>query len=77
MNIFSFGVFDTLITSRLACRESLFAIMQDKLADESKYGFVPEYIRNNFYFLRTGAERQARGVYRASEWGAVSLEDIY
>lgn len=77
MNIFSFGVFDTLITSRLACRESLFAIMQDKLADESKYGFVPEYIRNNFYFLRTGAERQARGVYLASEWEAVSLEDIY
>lgn len=74
--MYSFDVFDTLITRKTAVPEGIFAIMQSELKKE-EYADIPSSIRNNFYQIRILAERLARHSYQNNEIEDVSLEQIY
>lgn len=74
--IYSFDIFDTLITRKTAVPEGIFAIMQSELKRE-EYADIPMSIRNNFYQLRIMAERLARHTYQNNEIEDVTLEQIY
>ena len=74
--IYSFDVFDTLITRRTAVPEGIFAIMQSDLGRE-EFESIPLPIRNNFYQLRIMAEKLARRSYQNDQIEDVTLEQIY
>lgn len=87
MKLYSFDVFDTLITRTTATPFGIFAIMQQMLQDDKKWGEILPYTRNNFYELRINAERLARAKKNGSDFEKriqtnggfedVTLEDIY
>ncbi len=74
--MYSFDVFDTLITRKTAVPNGIFAIMQFELRKE-EYAAIPASIRINFYRLRIVAEMLARHFYQNSETEDVMLEQIY
>lgn len=74
--LYSFDVFDTLITRTTATPEGVFALMQERLKDE-KYNSLGKFIRQNFYELRIGAEQVARNTCCGGEIDDVTLEQIY
>jgi len=74
--MYSFDVFDTLITRYTATPEGIFAIMQMHLGDE-EYADISEYVRGSFPLLRVGAEKVARKTYATGEIEDVTLEQIY
>lgn len=57
VDLFSFDIFDTLITRTTIEPIGIFALMQKELGEGSQYSNIPSYVRDNFYFLRSGAER--------------------
>lgn len=87
IKIYSFDVFDTLITRTTATPFGIFAMMQQKLQDEEKWGDILAYTRNNFYELRINAERLARAMNNGTDFEKrirsncvfedVTLDDIY
>lgn len=74
--IYSFDIFDTLITRKTAVPEGIFAIMQSELGRE-EFESIPLPIRNNFYQLRIMAEKLARRSYQNDKVEDVTLEQIY
>ena len=74
--MYSFDVFDTLITRKTAVPKGIFAIMQSELEKE-EYAAIPASIRYNFYRLRIAAEMLARRSYQNSETEDVTLGQIY
>lgn len=76
MKLYSFDVFDTLITREVATPEGIFALLQARLQD-SGYIDINEYVRKNFYALRVGAEQVARSTYCVCGVEDVTLEQIY
>ena len=74
--MYSFDVFDTLITRKTAVPGGIFAVMQSELGRE-EYEAIPESIRNNFYQLRIIAEKLARYSYQRNGIEDVTLEQIY
>lgn len=74
--MYSFDVFDTLITRKTAVSKGIFAIMQSELK-KKEYAVIPESIRKNFYRLRIEAEKLARYSYQDSEIEDVTLGQIY
>lgn len=76
--IYSFDIFDTLITRKTATPKGIFAIMQRYLLKDGRYASVPRYIKENFYDLRVSAEvlaREEAWAKRGEE--EVTLQDIY
>ena len=63
-DLYSFDIFDTLITRTTATPKGIFAIMQDILQKDSKYQNIPEFIRRNFFNLRVQFELQYRDILR-------------
>lgn len=74
--MYSFDVFDTLITRKTAVPDGIFAVMQSELGKE-EYNAIPASIRNNFYRLRIVAEKLARASYQNGETEDVTLAQIY
>jgi len=74
--MYSFDVFDTLITRYTATPGGIFAIMQKRLHDE-EYSDIPEYVKENFCLLREGIEKIARKTYAVDGMEDVTLEQIY
>jgi len=72
--VFSFDVFDTLITRRTATPQGIFAIMQGMLQDNRQ---IHSFVKDNFYELRVGAEQVARNTYCRGGIEDVDLEQIY
>lgn len=72
--VYSFDVFDTLITRSTATPEGIFAVMQRRLGNDSQ---LDEFIKANFYELRIGAEQVARNTYCKDGIEDVTLEQIY
>ena len=54
--LYSFDVFDTLITRKTAIPTGIFALMQKELETNEKYETIPLYLRNNFYNIRINSE---------------------
>lgn len=75
--LYSFDIFDTLITRRTATPAGIFAIMQHRLQNEEDYGEISAEIRSRFYDLRVGAESLARNYYRGVNVEDVTLPEIY
>ena len=63
--MYSFDVFDTLLTRVTATPEGIFALMQHCLQEvqKEKQIFFSDYIKTNFFSLRIGAEQVARNTY--------------
>ena len=55
--MYSFDVFDTLITRNTATPKGIFSIMQYHLQHDSRWASIPDHIKNNFYHLRVHAEK--------------------
>ena len=75
--VYSFDVFDTLITRKTATPFGVFAYVQKKLQEDRNCFEIHSFIRNNFYELRIGAESAARKYFYTKEIQDVTLEQIY
>lgn len=76
--LYSFDVFDTLLTRKTATPHGIFAIMQSELQTNSQWNWIPTHVRNNYHNLRIAAEREARKSFRkVSSLEEISLNQIY
>ncbi|MBQ9359721.1 MAG: hypothetical protein IJT96_01635 [Lachnospiraceae bacterium] len=75
--LYSFDIFDTLITRKVATPDGIFALMQRELISSDEYSDLSDHIIDNFYTLRQRAERDARAVCCDAEHDEVTLEQIY
>ncbi|MBR3622843.1 MAG: hypothetical protein IKN43_05795 [Selenomonadaceae bacterium] len=75
--LYSFDVFDTLITRKTATPKGIFALMQHKLQTDAQYFGINEFLRNNFFDIRVNAEELARLNYFHQGIEEISLEQIY
>lgn len=75
--MYSFDVFDTLITRTTATPFGIFSLMQDKIAEEKNKNGLDAYIIDNFYFLRIHSEELTRKSGSFQKVEEVKLRDIY
>lgn len=73
--LYSFDVFDTLITRTTATPLGIFALIEDKLK-KSTFD-MPSNIKNNFYYLRIECERNIRKYFLKDGKEDFSIYDIY
>lgn len=76
MKLYSFDVFDTLITRCTATPQGVFAIMQSRIKLNNN-AELNEYVIKNFCMLRVGAEQVARNTICNNGIEDVTLEQIY
>lgn len=72
--MYSFDIFDTLISRVTAEPYGVFLVMQERLKNKNNEGKYSEYLINNFALLRSKAEKNA---WKFKNENVVSLEDIY
>lgn len=76
--LYSFDIFDTLITRTTANPVGIFTIVQKKLQEDLKYSEIPEIVRNNFFTIRRESEtfvrENQRCLYRNQD---ITFEQIY
>lgn len=68
VKLYSFDVFDTLITRTTGTPTGIFSLVQDKLAESSDYSDIPQFFKKNFFDLRINAERLARFMRNGCEF---------
>ena len=73
MPVYSFDIFDTLITRETATAQGIFAIMQHKLRNRFATRF-PVQLVEEFFYVRTEAENKARA---KCEYEECTFEGIY
>jgi predicted HAD superfamily hydrolase len=71
IKLYSFDIFDTLVTRRVGLPRGIFAIMQNSIKSSSTFS---EDFRNNFYTIRIESEIKAR---ENSDFREISFENIY
>lgn len=76
-HLYSFDIFDTLITRKTATPTGVFLIMQEKLLIDKSYEDIPLYVRENFYTLRQHSEALARKSYCIKGCEDKTFEQIY
>lgn len=78
IEIYSFDVFETLITRRTATPRGIFVLMEDILKTDKKFNFLPEYVRNNFYQLRVSIEKFLYRFNKTNTYNVeITLDEIY
>lgn len=75
--MYSFDVFDTLITRRTVSPTGIFSIMETKLRALGTEISIPKRLLDDFYQLRIGAEQLARISARNENRAEIVLRDIY
>ena len=75
--LYSFDVFDTIITRKTDKPEDIFGIMQKKLQAPEYEELFTKYLRNNFALLRKKTESLAREHYCYDGVEDVTLKQIY
>ena len=75
--LYSFDVFDTVITRKVATPRGIFALMRDKLRKAQREHNIAAYVIENFYELRIHSERLARESFSARKIEEITLPDIY
>lgn len=75
--MYSFDVFDTLITRRTGSPQGIFALMKDRLREEKDTNGLDDYVIDNFYELRIHSEELARKSATSQQAEEVTLHDIY
>lgn len=73
--LYSFDIFDTLVTRRVATPEGVFTLIQKKLRDISN---LPDFFKENFCTIRIETERYARyNKFYTQLSYEVSFDEIY
>lgn len=72
--MYSFDIFDTLITRCTAEPKGIFMLMQERI---QRMGGYPPFLAQNFYELRMGAEALARKHAGGNGKQEVTLDEIY
>ena len=75
--MYSFDVFDTLISRTTAIPQGIFALMRDRLAEERCSNGLEDYLIDNFYELRIHSEELVRKARECRRIEEVTLRDIY
>ena len=75
--LYSFDVFDTIITRKTAKPTGIFKIMQKELKTDEVYSDISRYVRENFYDLRIKIEKLTRVSYCYNGIQDVTLSQIY
>lgn len=75
--LYSFDIYDTLITRKTATPEGIFALMQKELLESEEYSDYPKRLIHNFCLLRIQAEKVARNTYITGETWDITLAQIY
>lgn len=75
--MYSFDVFDTLITRTVAVPCGIFALMRDKLKAEKELNGLEDYVIDNFFELRVHSEELIRKSFSAQNIEETGLKDIY
>ena len=75
--MYSFDVFDTLITRTTANPFGIFALMQNRMKEEKNKTGLDEYVIDNFYTLRIHSEELIRKSASFQQVEEVGLQDIY
>lgn len=73
--IYSYDIFDTVITRKTANPHGIFALVQEKLTGTEEE--FPEEVKENFFELRIQGERLARYSYCKRKREEITLELIY
>lgn len=76
-DIYSFDIFDTLITRATATPEGVFALMQQRLMSDAGSDPIDSHIRENFFRLRIQAEKLAYREAWKQGREEITLEEIY
>lgn len=76
-HLFSFDIFDTLITRKTATPSGIFSIMQVKICNEIEFIDIPQYIKDNFCLLRQHAENLARKSFCKTGCEDKTFDQIY
>lgn len=74
--VYTFDVFDTLITRTTASPVGIFALLQRTLAG-SAYSDIPAHLRDGFYDLRIFYERKVRAALCNEICEDITLDEIY
>ena len=77
VRLYSFDVFDTLITRTTATPAGIFSLMQRRLKADLAYVGLPVTLRENFEILRENTESFARMDSRRLHRGEVTFDEIY
>lgn len=75
--VYTFDIFDTLITRTTADPTGIFVIMQRHLSEQDDYREIPLHLKKNFCDFRTNAEVEARIWARQAGREDVTLDRIY
>ncbi len=76
--LYSFDVFDTLITRKTATPTGIFALMQKELESDERFADLPIYLKENFYNIRINAEIYLRSCLSNDLNSlSVTIDEIY
>lgn len=75
--LYSFDVFDTLITRITANPWGIFALMRERLCNERGKSGIEDYVVDNFFELRIHSEELARKAGSFQKKEEITLTDIY
>ena len=76
-HLFSFDIFDTLLMRKTATPSGIFLLMQEELKSNAAFSDIPQYIKDNFYFLRQYSESLARKSYCIKGCEDKTFDQIY
>lgn len=76
-DMYSFDVFDTLITRTVATPYGIFALMKDRIREERDRNGLDDHVIDNFFELRIHGERLARKAAAGQGIEERNLYDIY
>lgn len=76
--LYSFDIFDTLITRKVATPTGIFALMKEIINKDLKFKDIPNDVKENFYLYRTNSEYYLRCINRINKNGLdITLDEIY
>ncbi|WP_034445657.1 hypothetical protein [Butyrivibrio sp. AE2032] len=75
--LYSFDVFDTVITRKTVRPDGIFAFMQDVVINDETFSTIPKYLKDNFFDIRRDTERFIRELYKTNGIQEIHIEEIY
>lgn len=76
-SVYSFDIFDTLITRNTAQSDGVFAVMSKIMCEDNSYHSIPKSIREHFFCIRQKAELTARQRFVSSDIQEITFSQIY
>lgn len=77
IELYSFDIFDTLITRKTALPIGIFYLMQEELLKNDYFNDISDYIRRNFADIRINAEKFIKLIVRRNNGNEVTFSGIY